>query len=315
LCDNDSNVMMGMSNVSEMHYQSESQSVCDESSTHAIHTTHSTLTALNASLIAPPIQSQQWTAIDSVNIDMSSLLNSELTEQTILLMPSAIDLMAAVDTVKPSAVQMMISSLPMITTATPVNVIQVPTNILLADNVIVIPQESITIDVCDTTSANLSALAISSPIPQESDTNDSQYDDNTKKWYNNAEVIALYNNQQVDQMTLIGLEDRIDDEKSVDIDNSISLAYPSADEQNEMFEANNLMTLIDSNDTTNNCDFNALLASTLSSTVEEECDPLVAKQWFNDSVIAYRAMLSFKKTMSSVSTSPLSPDSDSDQTS
>jgi len=265
----------------------------------------------NISLIRQP--SHEWTQIESVNIDMNPLiintndLNASETQQQILLVSSPMDLITTEPIVKPSTVSLVLSDLPLITSATQLNVIQVPTNLLLTDNLIVIPQEGITLEVptIETT------IALS---PNESQTtigNGLNYQNKT--WFN-AELMAQgmngqwNSNQSGDQMALVTLSDCIALNSMNKSDNNTVDCYSTLDgkNQNNFFNTNQLIGIID--DQSNeaklitsidaNCnsdyDLNAFLASSLSSAVEE-CDANEAKQWHNDSLIAYRAMLALKK--------------------
>jgi hypothetical protein len=245
----------------------------------------------NISLISH--EPHDWTPIESV-IDMNQLivntndLNASETQQQILLVSSPMDLMT-----KSSTVQMVLPQL---------NVIQVPTNLLLTDNLIVIPQEGITLEV----PAIDSTIALSPTESQTAIDNSLNYH---KSWFNNSQLMAQGINASVD-MALVTLNDCIAyNGINKSDDNSIHCySQTVSNNQNHFFHDNNqLIGIIDeqSNDaitgsinTSNDYDINAFLASSLSSTTQEECDPNEAKQWHSDSVIAFRAMLAFKKVMS-----------------
>jgi hypothetical protein len=251
----------------------------------------------NISLISH--ESHDWTPIESV-IDMNQLiintndLNGSETQQQILLVSSPMDLMT-----KSSTVQMVLPQL---------NVIQVPTSLLLTDNLIVIPQEGIALEV----PAIDSTITLSPNGSQTAIDNSLNYQN--KSWFNDSQLMAqginAYNSNASVDMALVTLNDCIAyNGINKSIDNSIHCySQTISNNQNDFFHDNNQMIgIIDeqSNDaitgsinTSDDYDVNAFLASSLSSTTQEECDPNEAKQWHSDSVIAFRAMLAFKNVMS-----------------
>lgn len=250
--------------------------------------------AQNISLIER--QTHEWTPIESVNIDMNQLiintneLNPNESQQQILYVSSPLDLMS-----KQSTVQMVLPEMPLMGSRAQLNVIQVPTNLLLADNnLIVIPQEGITLEV---------------PSIETSIDNCVNYEN--KNWFNSSELMiqgidGFNSNINVDEMGLVSVA--VNDCIAINgINKSINCFTNDNNNQNNYFQNNNqIIGIIDDQTEETNVynniyntdyDLNTFLASTLCSTTHEECDPNQAKQWHNDSVIAYRALNAFKKVM------------------
>lgn len=240
--------------------------------------------AMNASV---PQEATQWLVDNnSVSIDMNFVNELPSDQQTIILLPPNNELIgSAGDAVKP--VQVLVSPLPQ------VNVIQVPTTLLLTENVIMIPPEGITLQVPQMTiSSNTMASLLSPSLPPD---DNSSNEASVKRWFTDAQIaargITAYHNNPLDEAQIArGVTFNNNPLEHVLIavqpdDSNVSFSYPQPQGAN----------LLQNNFYDNN-DINVFLASNIASNLEQqESDPLEAKRWHTDSVIASRALIAFKK--------------------
>ena len=266
------------------------------------------------------------TTFNALDLNRSLLINTnELSNdgqtQQILLVSSPMDLMAVQASQQslmakpvhqhqqqPQQVQMVLQTtdLPMMSSGGSVNVIQMPTNLLLTDNnLIVIPQEGLTLEV--------PAMESSQPMQQS---NESQlcYD-------NKSQTAIVYNGSIAPQLLTAGQQIQYTNGEQLVVNLNDCIAINAVDDKsnaNQYYPINagnhQIFGIIDANTNEPKLlatehtgdDLNAFLASSLTPTAEPECDPNEAKGWYNDSMIAYRAMAAFKRVMPNTPVSPTS---------
>ena len=254
------------------------------------------------------------TTFNALDLNQSVIINSnDVSPQQILLVSSPMDLMAVPQTPQPlipkqvphssGGLQMVLqtNNLPLISQQNQMNVIEVPTNLLLTDNnLIVIPPEGMTLEVP-------SHQTIDNQYNYESSGQTAIVLNGSPQMLATAQQITYDPN--VEQLVV-----NLNDCYAI---NAINKSLDNSLNANQYFPANQqIIGIIDGNTSEPKLltadenlsaeDLNAFLANNMVSTVEQEIDANEAKSWLNDSLIAYRAMIAFKKVMPNETPSPTS---------